>query len=248
MRTDAIGTAPAAVDAEPMAAPRLGLLGGFGLHCGGDTVALPLSAQRLVAFLALQSRPLQRLHVAGKLWVDMSEERANANLRTALWRAQRLGPTLIDASNGQLALARAVAVDVWEAAACARRVVRGPDSRDEADLEQLCHAGELLPDWYDDWILLEREHLRQLRLHALESLCETLLQHRRFGEAAEAGLAAVVGEPLRESAHRVLIRVYLAEGNHCEAVRQYRFYRDLVQRELGVEPSHQMDGLLTGLT
>ena len=59
---------------------------------------------------------------------------------------------------------------------------------------------------------------------------ERLTAARRFGPALEAALAAVAGEPLRESAHRVLIKAHLAEGNVSEAIRQYHFYRTLLQR------------------
>ena len=65
----------------------------------------------------------------------------------------------------------------------------------------LIASDDVLPDWYDDWIDTERERF-QIRLHALERLCERLTVERRFGEALQAGLAALRTEPLRESAHR----------------------------------------------
>ena len=99
---------------------------------------------------------------------------------------------------------------------------------------------DLLPDCYDDWALVECERFRQLRLHALEALCERLTEAGRYGEAIDAGLAAVRGEPLRESAHRALIKAHLAEGNYVEAGRQYEVCRRIVRDELGIEPS---DGL-----
>ena len=43
--------------------------------------------------------------------------------------------------------------------------------------------GELLPDWYDDWVLLERERFRQLRLHALDALCDDLTRAGRHWDA-----------------------------------------------------------------
>ena len=108
-------------------------------------------------------------------------------------------------------------------------------------------SGELLPDWYDDWVVIERERFRQLRVHALERLCERLTSERRFTEAVETGLAAVEGEPLRESAHRVLIHAHLAEGNAAEALRQYGVFRGLLRDRLGLEPSGQMDALVRPL-
>jgi DNA-binding SARP family transcriptional activator len=106
---------------------------------------------------------------------------------------------------------------------------------------------ELLPGWYDDWVLVERERHRQLSLHALESLCEHLTATHRYGAAVLAGLAAIDREPLRESAHRALMMVHLAEGNVGEAITRYRIYEKIAARDLGVAPSAMMRSLLTGI-
>ena len=73
----------------PAATVQVDLLDGFEVRCEGERLALPPVAQRLVAFLALRDRPLQRLHVAGVLWLDASEERSCANLRSATCRRCR---------------------------------------------------------------------------------------------------------------------------------------------------------------
>jgi DNA-binding SARP family transcriptional activator len=224
---------------------RLGLLDGFELRHRGARVRLPLSAQRLLAFLALHGRPLQRLYVSGTLWLESSQEHASASLRTTLWRLRRPGCVLVEATATDVVLAPTVAVDLREAEARARRVI----SHDvhSGDLAELCLAGELLPDWYDDWLLIERERFRQLRLHALESLCDYLAQAGHFAAAAQAGLAAIAGEPLRESAHRALIRTHLLEGNAGEAVRQYRIYSEILRTQLGLEPSEAIRALVGAL-
>ena len=81
---------------------------------------LPPASQRLVAFLALHGRPLLRVYVAGSLWLDSTEDRANASLRTALWRLGRPSCRLVEASTTHVALAPAILVDVREAKAAAR--------------------------------------------------------------------------------------------------------------------------------
>lgn len=78
-------------------------------------------------------------------------------------------------------------------------------------------------------------------------MCERLTALGRYGQAVDAGLAAVQGEPLRESAHRALIAVHLAEGNHAEALRQYRWFRQLLADELGLRPSARIVGLMGSL-
>jgi DNA-binding SARP family transcriptional activator len=107
--------------------------------------------------------------------------------------------------------------------------------------------GDLLPGWYDDWVLLERERLRQLRMHALEAVARRLGEAGRYGDALQAAYAAMRAEPLRESAHRIVIRLHLAEGNVCEARRAYEQFRVLLADELGVQPSEQMARLVRRL-
>lgn len=225
---------------------RLGLLQGFQLECAEGEVDLPLSSQRVLAFLALQLRPQNRCYVAAMLWMNCNEERAGASLRSALWRINRCGHPLVAADARALRLMPDVVVDLRESARSAQNVLRGEAKGGAVRVDDLT-AGDLLPGWYDEWVVTEREHFRQLRLHALEKLCEQLTDEGRFGQAVEAGLAAVSGEPLRESAHRVLIRAYLQEGNRGEAIRQYEACRQVLRRELGIDPSPITQALLSSI-
>jgi len=188
---------------------QLRLLDAFEVVCDGHTVRLPSIAQRLVAFVALHERPVERGYVAGMLWLDTPDQRAAGNLRTALWRVQARARGLLDASGHRLRLEPGVRVDLRVAEQSARREIGGTETSCEVGL----FTGDLLPDWYDDdWLLLERERFRQLRLRALDALCARHLHAGRHGQALEAGLLSLAGEVLRESAHRALIRVHLAEG------------------------------------
>jgi DNA-binding SARP family transcriptional activator len=108
-------------------------------------------------------------------------------------------------------------------------------------------SADLLPDWYDDWVLLDAEEWRQLRLHALEALAARLTARRHFGIAAAAALAAVRIEPLRESARAAAIRVHRAEGNPSEALREFDRYRAVLQSELGLEPTPGLRDLVADL-
>jgi DNA-binding SARP family transcriptional activator len=224
----------------------LSLLGGFELHGNGRTVRLPLSAQRVVAFLAMHTRPLARVFVAGNLWIDATEERAAAALRTALWRIGPEAAGILCCDAHSLALDPRVDVDLNATSRRARELLGGTARAELAprDLELLRDAGDLLPDWYEDWVLIERERFRQLRLHALEALCRRLTANGRHADAVDAGIAAIAAEPLRESAHRALVSAHVAEGNAGEAMRQYEVCRDLLRRELGVRPSAALERLL----
>jgi DNA-binding SARP family transcriptional activator len=227
------------------------LLEGFDLRVGGHSVSLPLSGQRTIAFLALLDRPVTRSFVAESLWPDTYRRRSSANLRSSLWRVRQIRANLIDSSSSRLRLGSGITADVRDQAATIRRLVDrsilcGPNDLGPEVVMAL--SKELLPDWFEEWLLLERERWNQLRLHALEALAERLMLAGEFTRALEAALAAVWAEPLRESAHRTLIRIYAAEGNSGEAVSQYRRYRKLLDRELSLTPTAQMEELIRALT
>lgn len=249
-----MGAAAFARYLQPLSRPRsashrirLNLLDGFELIRNGEVLRPPRGAQRLLAFSALQDRPPLRLQVAGVLWPDSAELRSQANLRSALWRLRRVGPHLMVVTPTHLRLSSGVVVDYRESLDAARQLLESDaDIPGVEGLEALL-AGDLLPDWDEEWLQVKREHLRQLRLHALERLCERLIVARRFGRAVEAGQLAVTGDPLRETAHRALISAYAAEGNRNEAIRQYRRYRRLLRDELGVEPAPETRALVPNI-
>jgi DNA-binding SARP family transcriptional activator len=226
------------------------LLDGFGLEfgrCGGGVHdGLPRGVQRLVALLGVSRQPT-RTAVAGLLWPDVPEVHAQGSLRSALWRLHKIAPGLIQACRDTLSLADGVQVDVRELSCWAQRVSDPVASVDDLAPARLLLSGELLPGWYDDWVLLERERLRQLRMHALEAWADRLTAAGRFGDAVQAAHVAMQAEPLRESAHRTLIRVHLAEGNIIEAVHAYESFRAMLADELGVVPSSLMGDLVYGL-
>jgi DNA-binding SARP family transcriptional activator len=228
--------------------PRVGLLDGFALLTGGDGVhevvdGLPRCAQRLIAHLSLCGRPA-RASVAGQLWPDVPEQHAHGSLRSALWRVQKAVPGLVEVSSGALGLASGVRVDVREFRAWAQRVLDPNAVLDDVIAPELGLRGELLPGWYEDWVLLERERLRQMRLHTLEAMADRLARAGRYGEAVQAAYVAVGIEPLRESAHRAVVRVHLAEGNIVEAMRAHKAYCELLLRDLGVGPTPLMEEIM----
>jgi DNA-binding SARP family transcriptional activator len=225
----------------------LTMLGRFELAWRGRPIRLPASAERVVAYVALHDGPATRSNVAGSLWLDVPEDRAMANLRSTLWRLRRPGVTVIEPVGQSLALSANVAVDLHDLRTAARALADGVVPSDPSRLDRLTAGGELLGDWYDDWVLVEREHFRQLRLQALERISLDLTAVGQFARAIESALAAVATEPLRESAHRALISVHLAQGNRSEAVRQYCIYRRLMREELDLAPSTKMDELMEDL-
>ncbi|MBQ0826631.1 AfsR/SARP family transcriptional regulator [Streptomyces tagetis] len=220
---------------------RLRLLPTFELSDHGGHIRLQGGAQRLLAFLAMCQRPPHRSLVATRLWADLPDERSSAALRTSLWQVRRAAPHVVVDHHSHLRLCGSVEVDVHEAARWLRLLETG--ERTERHLPD-CLSHDLLPDWPDEWAVIERERFRQIRLHALETLCRRLTQAGEHRCAIEVGLSAVAADPLRETAQRVLIEAHIAEGNLSEAVRQYRSYSRMLHLELGVEPTVLLTALL----
>ena len=223
------------------------VLGGLSLSCGGRRVAVPPGSRRLLAYLALHPDGVDRRVAAGVLWPDVEDGRAAGNLRSALWRLQQVGCPLVAAEQSWLGLREDVEVDLARLEAWAARVLSNAPAPDDLGVDPGPIADlELLPGWYDDWVLSVRERLQLRLLHALEALSRLLARAGRPAAAVEAMHVAVLAEPLRESGQRALIEAHQAAGDWIAARRQYDAFRSILRREIGVEPSAELTAVARG--
>lgn len=246
MRTSPLDTGPTLLTV--VGDIEISLLGTFGVRVAGRALGeLSVGSQRLLVYLALQHRSVGRTAIAGTMWPEVSDLKAGASLRSALSRLDSPARRAIWVAPAGLCLADAVTVDLHQSQALARRLlVPGASTRDVDVAPEAVAAlsAELLPDWYDDWVVAEAEDWRQLRMNALEAQVQVLTTRGRLVGAAGAARAAIRVEPLRESAHVGLVRVHLAEGNQSEALRVFDRYRLLLHSELGLEPTPHLSELL----
>jgi DNA-binding SARP family transcriptional activator len=235
--------------APDLAELRLEVLGGFRLRVGGRLVVLPTHARRVLAYLSVcagTDAGCSRATVGDRLWPESDVVHARASLRTALWRVGRADRRLVTAHQDGLRLGEPVHVDLHRALAQASRLNRADAPLQAGDCSVAPLSGELLPGWDEDWLLLERERIRQLRLHALEALSHRLRRLSRYSEAVDAAITAIAIEPLRESARSALIAAHLAEGNVAAARTQLDSYAALLWTELGLRPSPAITALAAG--
>lgn len=229
----------------------ISLLGGFDIVVGDEPVTVPVGSKRLLAFIALQYRAaVPRTLVAGSLWPEATEQGANTNLRSALSRLQDLGKQALNICPAEVRLAREAEVDLFRARSLAQRIIDSHVPAEEPDLnaaavDQL--SADLLPGWYDEWMLPEAEQWRQLRLHALEALTEAFIDTKEFAWAVTAAHAAVQADPLRESSQASLIRAHLAEDNRSEALSDFERYEQQLSDELGLRPTPRLRRLVSEL-
>jgi DNA-binding SARP family transcriptional activator len=222
--------------------PVLCLLGGGPfVRKNGRRLEIPEGSKRVLVFVTLNGGRVNRRYAAGTLWPLCDDERAAGNLRTALWRLRGAGIDILRADKFMLYLDPEVSVDITQLSTWATQAINGKaDELDHAKPPWDQEAFDLLPGWYDDWIIFERERLRQRVLHAMESFARRLIGRGMFAEAVDLAISLVGVEPLRESAQRVLIEAHLAEGNFVEARRTYAAYEELLKVELGVAPSEEL--------
>ena len=224
----------------------LTLLGGFQARLGdGPVLALPVKAQALLAYLALQ--PVQahpRDALAALLWGDSGETQARDNLRhtvAALRRAlTSLGRPVLVVGEGHSLTLEPAAVDV-DAAAFERRLGEATPEALEAAAE--LYRGDLLDGLggagqprFEAWLLAERERLRAL---AVEALARLLAYHTRAGAVERATATAMrllALDPRQEIVHRALMRLYAGQGRRGAALRQYQVCVGTLRRELDAGP------------
>jgi len=225
------------------------LLTTFTVEVAGQPVHLQTRAQQLIAYLALRDAPVDRALVRGELWSDVGDRRAAGALRTTMWRLESHLPDLIVRSGSAICLAPDVVVDLRLAQDEARKLLDDNATlthRSDAELSRLIERldTDLLPGWYDNWIVIPQDRWKQLRLHALEALSDRARKRGRFVVAHDAALVALSIESLREGPHRCAIQAHLDEGNQSEALRHYESYVRLLHDELAVAPSLLLDDLI----
>ena len=224
----------------------LRVLGGLSLTFDAVPVAVPPGSRRLLAYLALHRGPVDRRSAAGVLWPTVTEGRAAGNLRSALWRLQQVGCPLVRTGQSTVCLEVDADVVLQSVEAWAGRVLAGTAGPADLAVDPGTIADlELLPGWYDDWVLATAARLRLRLLHALDALSRLLRKAGRPLEAVEAVHVAVLAEPLRESGQRALIEAHQAAGDWVAARRQYDVFRGLLRREIGVEPSAELTAVAT---
>jgi len=210
-------------------------------------------ALALAAYLALADHPQSRDVVASLLWPELDEEHARSALRSTLRALTTPVPfEWIQADRMTLALkSDAIWVDVNAfTGLLSGRAAHGHDTNTVCDqcvtaLQQAIAlyrsdfmAGFQLDESleYEDWQLVQREWLRREFADSQHDLSNYYLEARRYEEAIKYARHWLAVDPLHEPAHRQLMRLYMANGQRTEALRQYKHCTDMLDRELATPP------------
>jgi DNA-binding SARP family transcriptional activator len=225
------------------------LLGDFLLILGDapvTTVDWP-RLQSLLAYLVLhRAAPQSRTYLAARLWADSTEAQAHTNLRSLVHRLRHDLPEAdlflrIERQTLQWSphpdVSWTLDVADFERVLAQAEQARSPVAARTALEEAVAlYGGDLLPGCYDEWILPERERLRQAFLGALEELILLLERERAYPAAISAAQRLLRYDPLHETTYRHLMRFYAISGDRATALRTYHTCATVLERELEAEP------------
>jgi DNA-binding SARP family transcriptional activator len=227
---------------------RIRLLGDVDLRYGRERLRELASPrlQSLLAYLLLhREAPQARQRLAFLLWPDSTEAQARTNLRQLLHHLRRAVPNaeqFLDVTPGivQWRPDAPISLDVAEFEQAAERaaVTDGEAERRTALEEAVAlYGGELLPGCYEEWVIPERERLRQRNLEILERLNTCLEEACDYPAAIRYGEMLLRHDPVHEATYRRLMRLHSLCGERARALRVYHTCATVLERELGVEPS-----------
>src|SRR5215471_16088510 len=227
------------------------LLGGFQVRVAGRVVdVLGRKERALLAVLGMPpGEPRSREKLAALLWSDRSDKQARDSLKQALLRLRKsfgsLHPLPMVTDRASVTLDRAdIGVDVEE---FEQLVAKGtPDGLARA---MELYRGDLLEGLdirdpaFEEWLLFERQRLRQQARDALAKLLDHYMADATRDQASMAARRLLALDPLNEIAHRALMQIYVQQGQTALALKQYHLCRDALRDELGVEPEAETQRL-----
>lgn len=226
------------------------MLGEFSLTYGSEAVRSvgTLRLQSLLAHLVLhRGAPESRRHLAFTLWPDSRESQARTNLRRELHNLRRALPAAdqflsVETQTLQWRPDAPFTLDVADFEQAVNAAYQSKEATNEIGVRDFLakavalYRGDLLPGYYDDWLLTERERLRQIYLQALEQLIALSQTQQDYQSAISYAQQWLREDPLAEEAYLYLIRLYALSGDRARALRVYHSCVTTMERELGVEP------------
>jgi DNA-binding SARP family transcriptional activator len=215
------------------------LLGRFELSLDGEPIEISSRPARMILSYLVLTREKQhpREKIAGLIWPDSTETNARKNLRQALWRLrQAIGETylLIDTQS----IAFDPGSDFWLDVA----VLEGEAHPDLVDGISV-YDGELLPGFYEDWILLERDRLDAIYERKMHQFIEQLLAEQRWEDVLSWSEQWIARGQIPEAAYRALMRAHAAVGELSKVEMVYQRCVEALFQEIGVEPSAETANL-----
>ncbi len=236
----------------------ISLLGGFLLRRGGVPLEPMPSrlARSLFAFLVTnRERAHTRDLLAGTFWPDMPDSKARRRLSHALWQIRSgtghsdEAPILLTTTDTVRLHPNAdfwLDVDEFEWTLEQTTPTAVGSRSEEAELLETAvglYRGDFLAGYFEDWLTADQERLRERFLGALEHLTGLTMSRGHYEAALIHARRLAQHDPMREEAHRQVMRLAVLLGRHNDAICQYEQCRRILAEELGAEPSQATEDL-----
>ncbi|TAH49077.1 MAG: hypothetical protein EYC68_18255 [Chloroflexota bacterium] len=230
------------------------LLGQFDVRANGQRIVIPTRAsQSLLAYLVLNAGAAQRREkLAGLFWGETSDELARRYLRNELWRIrkaiQRPPPALRDEKSptDEFLISDEITITFDANAAYWLDVNALEKSKDEIEslISNLStYRGELLPGFYDDWVILERERVQAIFENKVGLLLDKLIQEQQWKQVTEWGERWIALGQTPEPAYRALMIASAAQGDSSKLTLAYERCVQAMRDDLGLDPSAETRAL-----
>lgn len=223
---------------------------------GEQVTAISGRCGSLLAYLALgRGRYFSRAELLGTLWPERMASMTAGSFNTALWRLRRIvecppfqhGELIASDRRGAIGLngSQEIWLDIEE---FERRIASGLsrpiEQLGDADVEDLrtgvaLYKSDILMELTDDWALREREKHRRHYLNALWRLMQLCAIRREYGEAIRYAQSILDCDALREDVHRELMQLFVLSGQRAQALRQFETCREMLRRELAIQPMRE---------
>jgi DNA-binding SARP family transcriptional activator/predicted ATPase len=225
------------------------LLGQFKILAHSQLLEIPSRpAQSLFAYLTMHPGITQRRErLASLLWPETNESNARSYLRQALWRLRKALESGGLNSEDFLLISNINVTfhaegEYW---LDAKQLLKGDERKPLDELIEIVdlYRGELLPGFYDEWVLSERERLQAAYHQKMNLLLERLIEAGEWETALEWSERWIQLGNAPEPAFRAMFRAYAGLGNLGMVSATYQRCVESMQRELGLEPSPETQHL-----
>jgi predicted ATPase len=185
----------------------------------------------------------------------LPEEDARRNLRVEISKLRRwLEPYLVFTHQEAMLNPEApiwVDVDELEKRSASLQSLDATDKLDQLVAASALYRGDFLSGFlaraaplFEEWLLVERERLRQAALRLLEQLIEASIQQQDWPTGLAAVRKALAIDNWRETSHFQLITLLALSGDRSAALAQFEITRRTLVQELGIEPGAEIVGLV----
>jgi predicted ATPase/DNA-binding SARP family transcriptional activator len=203
----------------------------------------------LLAYLAIERGPHRRESLSSLLWPDTNQSSAFKNLRQVLWEIQQiLGDGWLVTDREMVCLDEHA--DLWLDVREFDSLIMQSEVQEEVSLRlpilegaaglyrHHFLAGFSLKDAqpFNDWAFAESEELRRKLAGILRRLSEEYCTLGQARQAIPHARRLVSLDPLDESAHRLLMEVYMQAGENGAALKQYQVCEQILRKELNLDP------------